>query len=110
MATKRGVQAAALLCLVLLPRAALGNCRDDCISSCYSWPFICQMSCASACFGEVGISTLSTTAEGAAPPPPPPPDPAAPAPQQQPASSWVASRGGLKPSAANGDAGDAPTN
>ncbi|RLN40435.1 uncharacterized protein C2845_PM01G49600 [Panicum miliaceum] len=96
--------AAAVLCLVVLaasPRAALGNCRNDCNAACNGWPVVCQLSCASACMGEVGISTLSTTAAA------PAKDPAS-APAQQ--GGGVSVLRGLKPSsAAHGD-GDAPTN
>ncbi|CAN6286083.1 unnamed protein product [Urochloa humidicola] len=81
-----GVQAAAvLLCLVLLasPRAALGNCRSECNAACVGWPLMCQLSCASACFGETGISTLSTTAVAEAQPKRPAQAPApSPSPQQ----------------------------
>ncbi|PAN43901.1 hypothetical protein PAHAL_9G001500 [Panicum hallii] len=102
------VQAAAVLCLVVLaasPRAALGNCRNDCNAACNGWPVVCQLSCASACMGEVGISTLSTTAAAPAKDPASAP---APAPAQQ--GGGVSVLRGLKPSsAAHGD-GDAPTN
>ncbi|XP_062213120.1 uncharacterized protein LOC133913853 [Phragmites australis] len=55
---------AALLCCVLLataPLPAQGNCRDECVAAgCNgSWGFICQLSCTSACMGQIGISTLS---------------------------------------------------
>lgn len=49
--------AALLLCLVVLAastRVALGNCRDDCMGACNGWTIVCQLSCASACYGEVG--------------------------------------------------------
>ena len=51
-------QAAAVLCLVVVlaasPRAAVGNCRNDCNAACTGWPVVCQLSCASACMGEAG--------------------------------------------------------
>ena len=51
------MQLALLLCLVVLvasPRVALGNCRDDCMAACNGWHVMCQLSCGSACYGEVG--------------------------------------------------------
>jgi len=58
------VQAAAVLCLYLVvlaasPRAALANCRNDCNAACNGWPVVCQLSCASACMGEVGQCLLN---------------------------------------------------
>ncbi|WVZ61390.1 hypothetical protein U9M48_011273 [Paspalum notatum var. saurae] len=56
-----------LLCLVVLaasPRAALGNCRDDCNAACHGWPVICQVSCASACIGEVELYASVMTGRG----------------------------------------------
>ncbi|OEL34204.1 hypothetical protein BAE44_0004779 [Dichanthelium oligosanthes] len=82
MAAKSVQAAAVLLCLVVLaasPRAALGNCRDECIAACNGWTVICHLSCSSACLGETGISTLSTAAAAAAAPA----EASAPAPQQQ---------------------------
>jgi len=56
-------QAAAVLCLVVVlaasPRAAGGNCRNDCNAACNGWPVVCQLSCASACMGEVGQCLLN---------------------------------------------------
>ncbi|CAN6280479.1 unnamed protein product [Urochloa humidicola] len=100
-----GVQAAAvLLCLVLLaasPRAALGNeCRNECNNDCIGWPVICQLSCASACFGESGISTLSTTAVEQEPHKGPA-QARAPAPAPAPQQGGVSVLRGLRPSAPN---------
>jgi hypothetical protein len=50
--------AAAVLVLLLLassPRAALGDdCRSQCNDACMGWAVVCQLSCASACFGQSG--------------------------------------------------------
>ncbi|AQK61404.1 hypothetical protein ZEAMMB73_Zm00001d012799 [Zea mays] len=62
--------AALLLCLVVLAastRVALGNCRDDCMAACNGWTIVCQLSCASACYGEValrGFKLSSPTTRG----------------------------------------------
>jgi hypothetical protein len=48
--------AALLLCLVVLaasPRVALGNCRDDCMAACNGWHVVCELSCGSACYGDI---------------------------------------------------------
>jgi len=61
-AAATGMQLALLLCLVVLaasPRVALGNCRDDCMAACNGWHVVCELSCGSACYGEVGEFSTS---------------------------------------------------
>ncbi|XP_066364841.1 uncharacterized protein [Miscanthus floridulus] len=103
-AATTGMQLALLLCLVVLaasPRVALGNCRDDCMAACNGWHVVCELSCGSACYGEVGITTLSTPAESATAEAP---ASAAPAPQAQEEEEGggVSVIRGLKPSPARG--------
>ncbi|EER90458.1 hypothetical protein BDA96_01G001700 [Sorghum bicolor] len=103
MAAATGMQLALLLCLVVLvasPRVALGNCRDDCMAACNGWHVMCQLSCGSACYGEVGITTLSTPDESSARAEAP--ASAAPAPQQAQEQEEGGGVSGLKPSPARG--------